>query len=296
MEMQREKTGFIGLGAMGGRMATTLVRSFYDLLVFDLDPGRIATVAAIGATAAENAEQVARECDVVALSLPSSDVTVRVLEEQILPSAREGTVVIDLGTTVASQTRRLHALFAERGAHLLDAPVSGGAIGCALGSLYCFVGGDREPAERVWPILTALASARLTYCGPSGCGQITKGVNQLAMGFLTAAYSEAIAYGVTAGVDEATLMRAVGGEAGFRAQFQEIAIKVLAGAGDAMDHKYAEFDYFLDEADRVGFDAPILRALNDYLSPHPATGRDNMGRPFPPLWSRLTGTDGGDAS
>lgn len=290
--MKRERIGFIGLGAMGGRMATTLVRNFHDLLVFDLDAERIAAVAAIGATAADGTEQVARECEVVALSLPSSGVTIRVLEEQILPSAREGTVIIDLGTTVASQTRRLHALLAERGVHLLDAPVSGGAIGCALGSLYCFVGGDREPARKVWPILTALASARLTYCGPSGCGQITKGVNQLAMGFLTAAYSEAIAYGVTAGVDEATLMRAVGGETGFRAQFQEIAINVLAGAGDQMDHKYAEFNYFLDEADRVGFDAPILRALNDYLSPHPATGRDNMGRPFPPLWSRLTDTQG----
>lgn len=288
--MQREKIGFIGLGAMGGRMATTLVRSFYNLVVFDLDSERIATVTAIGATAAETAEQVARSCEVVLLSLPSSKVTVGVLEDQILPSVQDGTVVVDMGTTVASQTRRLHALFADRGAHLLDAPVSGGAIGCAMGSLYCFVGGDREPAERVWPILTALASARLTYCGPSGCGQITKGVNQLAMGFLTAAYSEAIAYGVKAGVDEATLMRAVGGDAGFRAEFHEIAVKVLAGAGDAMDHKYAEFDYFLDEADRVGFDAPILRALKDYLSPHPATGRDNMGRPFPPLWSRLTDT------
>ena len=139
MEMQREKIGFIGLGAMGGRMATTLVRGFYDLSVFYLDSERIATVIAIGATAAEDAEQVARECEVVALSLPSSGVTFLVLEEQILPSAREGNVIVDLGTTVAPQTRRLHALLAEGGVHLLDAPVSGEAIGCALGSLYCFV-------------------------------------------------------------------------------------------------------------------------------------------------------------
>lgn len=287
--MQRETTiGFIGLGQMGGNMVATLLRSFSDVMVFDIDPGRVERAVAGGAVAADDVASLAGSCAAVLLSLPASHVTVEVLEQQVLPAVTEGTTVVDLGTTVVAETERLAGLFRGKGADLVDAPVSGGPVGSAKGALYVFAGGDRETVRRAWPVLTTIgAGGRVTWCGPSGAGQVTKGVNQLAMGLVSAACMEAIGYGVAAGVDPAVLLQAVGGDGGFRAQYEGVASRIVSGLGDTMDHKAAEFDYFLHEADRKGIAAPMLRGLAGFLDDVPKSSRDNMNRPFAPMWSTM---------
>ncbi len=287
--MERETTiGFIGLGQMGGNMVATLLRSFSDVMVFDIDEARVERAAAAGAVAADDTASLVGSCATVMLSLPASHVTVEVLEEQVLPAVAEGTTVIDLGTTVVAETERLAGLFREKGAALVDAPVSGGPIGSAKGALYVFAGGEREAVRRAWSVLSTLgAGGRVTWCGPSGAGQVTKGVNQLAMGLLSAACMEAVGYGVAGGVDPAVLLQAVGGGGGFRAQFEGVASRIVSGLGDTMDHKAAEFDYFLHEADRNGFAAPMLRGLADLVKDVPKSSRDNMNRPFAPFWSTM---------
>ncbi len=281
--------GVVGLGAMGRGIALTLVREFCDVLVYEIDEERLSRVVRTGATAASDVADLAERCDTILCSLNGTKVTIGVLENDILPHVKPGTVVIDTGTTVVRETRRVAGLFSNRGAFLLDAPVSGGPIGTAKGQLYTFVGGDRRAAERAWPVLRLLSKSRLTYCGPSGAGQITKGVNQLAMGLVNAALVEAVAYGAASGVDEAILLEAVGGQGGFRSEFSRIASQIAAGLGDQVNYKYTEFDYFLDHADEAGFDAPIMRALNDYLKPYPHDVIDNINRPHPSLWGALMG-------
>ncbi|TFH05873.1 MAG: NAD(P)-dependent oxidoreductase [Spirochaetales bacterium] len=279
--------GVIGLGAMGHGIAGTLVRGFKNVLVYDIDPAKMQTL--VGAVSAESCKEVARKCETIILSLPTSGVTVRVIEEELLPEVQPETVIVDTGTTVVRETQRLCDGLKERGAHLLDAPVSGGPIGAARGSLLCFVGGDRDVAMSRWPLLKLLAGSRLTHCGPSGYGQIVKGVNQLAMGLVEASYTEAMAYGVASGVDPATILEAVSGGQGWRADFGRVGSAIVGGTGEQLNCKYSEYDYFLDEADRVGFDAPILRAVKSYLSRYPETHIDNINRPYPPIWSALTG-------
>jgi 3-hydroxyisobutyrate dehydrogenase-like beta-hydroxyacid dehydrogenase len=279
--------GIIGIGDMGGAIASTLARSFVDVQVYDTDQARIDTAVACGANAALNAAALVQACDPVMASLPSSEVLIEVAEEWIIPNARAGQTIIDLGTTVVEESRRICGLLKAKGAAYLDAPVSGGRIGSAQGALYVFVGGDRDAALKQWPLLSKLAKTRLTYCGPSGSGQIVKAVNQLAMGLVNAAYIECVAYGARAGVDPMVLMEAIGDKSGFRQQFAETAARVISGEGEALDTKYPEYKYFLKEADNVGFPAPLLRALSAWLHRFPETGRDNMGRPYPPYWSSL---------
>ncbi|MFW5689987.1 MAG: NAD(P)-dependent oxidoreductase [Spirochaetota bacterium] len=286
---QEKKVGLIGLGAMGSGIASTYLRARYEVGVYDIDRDRLDRVVASGAVAAKGAAELVRSYDTVLLSLPKSHVAVEVLENELLPVVREGSVVIDLGTTLVAETKRLAELFRKKGAHLLDVPVSGGTIGAAKGELFCFAGGDRDAVDASWSLLSVIGGGRLTYCGPSGSGQVTKAVNQLAMGLLSAACTEAVAFGVASGVDADVLLRAVGGTSGFRQLFEGVASKVVNGDGDAMDHKYAEFEYFLDEADKRQFDAPILRGLNQYMRQFPETCYDNMKRPYPPLWSSLLG-------
>lgn len=295
--------GIIGIGAMGYGVAGTFLREFRDVMVYDIDEARVASAEKMGATAAANPGELVGCCDPVFLSLPKSHILVDVIESGVLPAVTEEQTVIDLGTTVAEETRRLCAEFEKKGAWFIDAPVSGGPIGSSTGTLFIFVGGDREAAKRQWPLLKSLGKSRLTYCGPSGAGQITKAVNQLAMGLSQAAFIEAVAYGANAGVDPSVLVNAVGDKAGFRGQFSGVASRIVGGLGDQMDCKYAEFDYFLAESEHAGFPMPMLEALNSYMKKFPEDARDNMGRPFPPLWSALTekssedtpdGSTGGD--
>jgi len=279
--------GIIGAGAMGGAIAATLARAFIDVQVYDSDPARIRTAVANGAKAATDAATLVRACDPVMTSLPKSEVLVEVAEKWIIPNARAGQTFIDLGTTVVEESRRIYSLLKAKGAAYIDAPVSGGRLGSAQGALYVFVGGDRDTALKQWPLLSKLGGTRLTYCGPSGSGQIVKAVNQLAMGLVSAAYIECVAYGARAGVDPMVLMEAIGDKSGFRQQFSETASRVISGEGEALDTKYPEYKYFLQEADNVGFPAPLLRALDGWLHRFPETERDNMGRPYPPYWSSL---------
>ncbi|TVR52463.1 MAG: NAD(P)-dependent oxidoreductase [Spirochaetaceae bacterium] len=281
--------GLIGLGAMGSGLAATLLRGGYELTVFDLDAARLKAAVDAGAISASSASELAANCDVVFTSLPSSRVTVNVIETEIAPSVKPGATVVDLGTTLLDETRRLHKLLKSREVGFLDAPVSGGEGGAATGTLFIFVGGDRAVADRTWKVLGVLGGSRLTYCGESGAGQITKAVNQLAMGLVDAAFIEAVAFGVAGGVDAETLQQAVGGDGGFRKQFHDIAGRIADGKGDGMDVKYAEYQYFLDDAKVTGFTAPILTNLHAFMKRYPDVGRDNMNRPYPPLWSALTG-------
>ena len=277
--------GFIGLGHMGGGMTRVLLKAGFKPTVFDLDGGRIAAAVDEGATSADSAADLVTSSDVVMTSLPSSDVFVHVAENDLLPNARAGQVFVDLGTTRATETRRLAALFAEKGASLLDTPVSGYG---GSGEMYIFAGGNKAAFDCVFPVLDALSrEGHPVYCGESGSGQIVKGVNQLAMGLGAAAYLEAVAYGVRAGVDPDAIGRAVGDTTGWRATVRRVAEGASDGRSKATYVKFPELHYFLDEAEEKGLTLPLTEAMYEFLNVAPIVQEDNMGRPIPSFWEQL---------
>ena len=291
-EGERPLLGFVGAGSMGGAMVGTLLRGGWRVLAYDINPDNLAAVVEKGAQAAADAAEVVARCDFVLTSLRSSQIFVEVAEKHFVPNARRGQTFIDLGTTAAPQTRRLAALLAARGAALVDAPVSGGTGGSATGTLRIFAGGDREAAERARPILETLGEkGRVVYFGPSGSGQVGKAVNQLAMGLADAAYLEAVAFGVRAGLSAVDIVQSMGGDTGWRRYFGCIAGRVADGRGDEILTKYPEHAYFLQEADERGLPAPMLRALYRFLKAGAHDHVDNMGRPRPSLWHELMTRD-----
>jgi 3-hydroxyisobutyrate dehydrogenase-like beta-hydroxyacid dehydrogenase len=280
--------GFIGLGAMGGNMAKQLLGAGYELIGFDINPERLAACVSVGATAAENADSVVKQSRVVLTSLRSSAIFVEVAKKHLLPNAREGQTFIDLGTTTAPETRRLAAAFSDRSATLIDAPVSGGPQGAATGTLRIFVGGDEKAVARCRPILETLGEPkRVVHCGPSGAGQVVKGANQLAMGLGVAAYLEAIAFGVRAGVDPEAIDQAVGNDEGWRGHFSGVARQIINGNGGNMVVKFPELPYFLEEARMQGFEIPLTQALYDFLKVSKHEFFDNMNRPSRSFWLEL---------
>jgi 2-hydroxy-3-oxopropionate reductase len=289
---QDSRIGFIGLGWMGANFARRLGQAGWRLLVYDIVPEKRLALAELGAEAANSAGQVAQECEVVITSLPNSDTFERLAAESLLPQARPGQVLVDLGTTRLDVTRQLAAALAEKGSALLDAPVSGDP----RYPLYIFVGGDIAAFQRVQPLLQVWADPqRLTYGGGSGAGQILKGVNQLCMGLVKAAWLEAISYGTRQGLLPQLIAQALGGDQGWRLELRENAQQIAEGKAELQDLKFAELPYFLQAAQLTELELPLTRALFEFCDPGPRNWQDNMRRPYVSFWHMLHQPHKGEA-
>jgi 3-hydroxyisobutyrate dehydrogenase-like beta-hydroxyacid dehydrogenase len=277
--------GFIGLGAMGGRMARNLLRAGYSLIGYDIDAARLDECTEAGAQRGASARDVATRSEFILTSLPNSDVTVQVYEESLLPCARSGQTYVDHGTTRATDTRRLATACRDRGATLVDAPVSGWITGAESGTLRIMIGGEEAAVARCQPLFEVIGDPdKTTHCGASGQGQVMKGAQQLCAGLVDAALVEAVSYGARAGVDLATVVRAMQGTGG---RFEEVAGSLLGGKAAEMDMKYGEWAYYLDEAAERGFRMPMLEAAYEFLRHAPYVARDGQGRGYPSFWGEL---------
>jgi 3-hydroxyisobutyrate dehydrogenase len=205
-----EKVGFIGLGTMGARMAASLQRAGYHLIVNDIRRQAAAPHLQNGAEWADTPQQVAEAADVIFTSLPAPpDVEAVALGENgIISGIRSAGVYFDLSTNSPALVRRIAASFAERGAHMLDAPVSGGPRGAASGRLAIWVGGERSSFDRYKPVLDAIGD-QARYVGPIGSATVAKLVHNCTGYMLQRALSEVFTMGVKAGVDPLALWEAV---------------------------------------------------------------------------------------
>jgi 2-hydroxy-3-oxopropionate reductase len=279
--------GFIGLGAMGGPMVRNLLAAGYAVCGFDLDAERLAACAEAGMIPKHEVAAVVADCEIVLTSLPSSQAFLSVAENEILPSVRAGQIIIDLGTTMVHKFRALADQFTQQGVELLDAPVSGGPGGVERRQLYLFLGGPEETVQRCKPIFVAIGGdERITYCGPVGSGQIVKGVNQLMMGLGNAAYLEALAFGVNAGVDAAVIRQALGDTGRWRVDFSATAGKVAEGHGDEVGVKFRELPYFFEAAKAAGFPLPLTELLYHFCDAGERVVIDDH-RPAPSFWREL---------
>ena len=207
MTMSNEKKlGFIGLGVMGEPMCRNLARkSGCQILASDLDPAPLARLQAEGVQSAA-LEQILRECDTIFLSLPSGEIVERLCRQDagLLALARSGQTIVDLSTSPVSTTRELAQAFAAVGATFMDAPVARTRAAAEAGTLAVMVGGTPEDFARVRPLIATFATD-IALCGPVGCGQVLKILNNMVLFETVVAISEANAIGTRAGVDPQVL-------------------------------------------------------------------------------------------
>jgi 2-hydroxy-3-oxopropionate reductase len=207
-----ETIGFIGLGVMGKPMAGHLLKAGYRLVVHNRSRGAVDELVAAGATAAASPAEVARAATVVITMLPDTPDVERVLTgpDGVLSAIQKGAIVIDMSSISPVATERLAKAVAEKGASMLDAPVSGGEIGAINAALSIMVGGEEAAFNRAKPILEKMGNAeKIIHIGKSGAGQVCKVCNQVAIGGALSGVSEAIALAKKAGVDAAKVRQAL---------------------------------------------------------------------------------------
>jgi len=202
-----EVLGFIGLGVMGAPMCSNLVRkSGLPVLATDSREAPREQIARAGARPVGSIAEVAREADIIFLSLPSiAEVTEVCLGEGGIASV-DGRVhtIVDMSTSSVKGTRELAAKLREKGLTLIDAPVARMRQAAIDGTLSIMVGGTDDDFRMVEPLLSCMGT-EVTHCGGIGNGQVVKILNNMVVFMTVNALAEALAIGRTAGVDGALL-------------------------------------------------------------------------------------------
>jgi 3-hydroxyisobutyrate dehydrogenase len=226
--------GFVGLGTMGSRMAANVQKAGLKLVVHDLHRQAASHHIEAGAVWADSPRALASQADVIFSSLPEPpDVeTVALGPDGLIAGIRPGAAYFDLSTNSPSVVKAIHAAFAEKGAHMLDAPVSGGPAGAASRKLAIWVGGDENVFNRHKSVLDAIGD-KAAYIGPIGSATVAKLVHNMSGYAIVCALAETFTLGVKAGVEPLALWQAVRqGAAGRRFTFDGLIDQFLPGKYD----------------------------------------------------------------
>lgn len=208
----RVVVAFLGLGNMGGPMATNLVAAQHAVRGFDPVPAALSAAEANGVTAFGTAADAVAGADVVITMLPNGELVKRCYAE-ILPAARAGALFIDSSTISVNDAREVHALAQSHGVAQLDAPVSGGVKGAVAGTLAFMVGGEPDALERARPVLEPMAG-KVIHCGGAGAGQAAKVCNNMVLAVQQIAIGEAFILAERLGLSAQSLFDVITGATG----------------------------------------------------------------------------------
>ncbi|MFT4036785.1 MAG: 2-hydroxy-3-oxopropionate reductase [Thermomicrobiales bacterium] len=226
--------GFIGLGIMGKPMVRNLLKAGFEVVVFNRSRDDVDLLLSEGGavTAAGSPRAVAESCRIVVTMLPDSqDVRDVVLYSGLLDAMSGEHLLIDMSTIAPATSVEVNNALRERGAHALDAPVSGGDKGAIAGTLSIMVGGDAADVQRAMPYFEAMGKT-IVHVGGAGAGQIVKACNQIVVAINYAAVSEALVLGAKAGVDPDKVVQVLSGGLA--------ASRVMELKGKSMiDHNFA---------------------------------------------------------
>ncbi|PPR66731.1 MAG: 2-(hydroxymethyl)glutarate dehydrogenase [Alphaproteobacteria bacterium MarineAlpha3_Bin1] len=263
--MSAMRFGFAGLGQMGGPMAANIVAAGFDLSVFD--KAGTAERAPDGAKPLESLDALAAVVDTLFLSLPDGPVTLAVARDLAALQDRAVSVVIDLSTIGLEAAKEAGQILADAGIQYIDAPVSGGQSGAIAGTITVMWGGPAEVLEIHRDVITAIAKNLFHVGDQAGHGQTVKLLNNFLSGTAMAATSEAVAFGLSQGIEMKSLLDVVNVSTGRNtATSDKFPNRVLTGSYDAgFKTKLLTKDVglFLDNAKAAGTPTAVAETVVD---------------------------------
>ncbi len=263
------RVAFLGLGVMGFPMAGHLARAGHEVTVWNRTRAKAERWReAHGGRIADSPRAAAEGAEAVFTCVGNDDDLRAVAcgEEGILAGLAPGAVFVDHTTASAEVARELAAACAERGAHFLDAPVSGGQSGAENGVLTVMCGGSEEAFAKAEPLIRAYGRA-VTLMGPAGSGQLTKMVNQIAIAGLLQGLAEAANFAMRAGLDTDRVYEVISKGAAQSWQMDNRWKTMVRGEfefGFAVDWMRKDLRIAIEEARRNGAPLPVT-ALVDQL-------------------------------
>ena len=259
--------GFIGLGKMGVPMASRLIAAGYQLTVYDIRKEGVDALLAKGATAAASPAAVASAVETVLLSLPDPAIVRKVAlgADGVIAGSRVRTM-LDLSTTGAGAAREIAAALAARGIAGVDAPVSGGVGGAVNGSLAVMVACPKALFDALEPMLKHIGKVFFIGERP-GMGQTMKLANNFLSATAMAATSEAIAFGVKAGIDPATMVDVINAGSGrntaSETKFPKAILPRSFDFGFTTYLMHKDVKLCIEEAIAAGVAMPVANVVRD---------------------------------
>ena len=272
----RPHLGFLGMGAMGSRLASRLLKAGYPLMVYDRTPAKTLPLAQLGARIADTPRELAAQAAVVFSSLADDAAVEAVLQgpESAFEGAEAGTPFIEMSTILPETSRALATAARARGMDLLDAAISGSTPQVEAGAITLLVGGDQTVYERCLPILTSLTE-RCFYMGPSGMGTSMKLVVNTLLGVGIQVLAEAVALGEKAGLEKGRLLDVLAQTAVISPR-QKLAMENVRRdeypATFALQLMHKDFGLILREAGALRVPMPVTAAAEQISGVELASG------------------------
>jgi 3-hydroxyisobutyrate dehydrogenase-like beta-hydroxyacid dehydrogenase len=260
--------GFIGLGKMGGPMATRLLAKCNRLTVFDTRPEIAAALQKKGAVIAASPAEVASNSEVVFASLPNPAIVREVaLGANGVSSGSKVKIFVDLSTTGPRVTSEIAAGLAAKGIDMIDSPVSGGVAGAVNGTLAVMVAGSPASLEKCHDLLATIGRNFIVGSRP-GLGQTMKLCNNLLSATALAISSEAMVLGVKAGLDPRIMLEVIntgsGRNSATQDKFPRSVLPRTFDFGFATGLMYKDVRLCMEEAEHLGVQmwvAPAVRQM-----------------------------------
>nr|CAA6829450.1 MAG: 3-hydroxyisobutyrate dehydrogenase (EC [uncultured Thiotrichaceae bacterium] len=268
--MSKPVIGFIGLGLMGSNMVENLQNRGYELNVMDLNKDAVAAIVARGgATEAKSPAELAAASDIIMLCLTTSDVVEKIVysDDGILAGIKEGSTLIDFGTSIPASTRKIGADLKAKGAGMIDAPLGRTPAHAKDGLLNIMASGDQATFDKVKPILDEQGE-NVFYLGALGAGHTTKLINNF-MGMTTVcAMSQAFAVAERAGVDRQQLfdiMSTGPSNSPFMGFCKNYAVDGVSDLGFSIANANKDLGYFIEMAKDMGTRTQIAEGTSANL-------------------------------
>jgi 3-hydroxyisobutyrate dehydrogenase-like beta-hydroxyacid dehydrogenase len=274
----KPQLGFLGMGAMGSRLASRLLKAGYPLVVYDRTHAKTLPLAQLGACIVGTPRELAAQASVIFSSLANDDAVEGTLQgsEGTFEGAQPGTTFIEMSTILPETSRRLATAARAQEMNLLDAAISGSTPQVEAGTITLLVGGDQTIYERCLPILSILTE-RCFYMGPSGMGTSMKLVVNTLLGVGIQVLAEAVALGEKAGLEKGRLLDVLAQTAVISPR-QKLALENVRReeypTTFALQLMHKDFGLILREAGALRVPMPVTAAAEQFSGVELASGDD----------------------
>lgn len=258
---------FLGLGIMGAPMAVNLVRAGFKVVGWNRTASKGEPVVKAGGTLAASPAEAVKGADYILSILDSGPVVREVFfHSGASEHMKAGAVFIDMASIPPKMAQEHAALLKEKGVGHLDAPVSGGSLGAAEGSLAIMVGGEKKDFERAEGAGIFKPMGRASYIGPAGSGQIAKLANQIMVAVNISGVAQALLLASAGGADPAQIPVALSGGHGDSRVLQEHGRRMIKRdfrPGAPIRNFLKDLNTVLDTAADLKLKLPIVEAVRD---------------------------------